>query len=109
MATAGTAQRQPAERYLSDEDVSSRVTQFAFKAEALEEQPHLCSSAENATDARNLARDIEALANLTAAQRPSTARRLRTAAADLRRAADTETPRDFAEAVYDARFLLETL
>lgn len=108
MATA-TANRIDAERYLSDQDVICQATEFAFQAEALSETGLLVDRATGAKDAIWLALQIELLADQTAAQRPAVARRLRTAANHLRRAADADSPRGFMDAAADARDELELL
>ena len=66
-------------RHLSDQAVSTRATALAFQVEALTEAG------------------------------PAIARTLRTAAADLRRAAEASGPRDAFSALSDALALLEQL
>lgn len=109
MATAATATRIDAERYLSDQDVTCQATEFAFQAEALSETGLLVDRATAAQDAIRLAAQIESLAGKTAAQRPAVARGLRTAANHLRRAAEADSPRSFMDAAADARDELELL
>lgn len=107
MATAGTTTRIDAQRSLSDQDVNCQATEFAFRAEGLSETGLLVDRLSAAREAVQLAQQIEALAGTTAAQRPAAARRLRTAAHHLRRAAECDSPRDFMEAAADARDELE--
>lgn len=107
MATAGTATRIDAVRVLSDQDVTSQATEFAFRAEGLSETGLLVDRFSAARDAIQLAQQVEELAGKTAAQRPAAARHLRTAAHHLRRAAECDSPRDFMDAASDARDELE--
>lgn len=106
-ATAGTFARTDAVRHLSDQDVHCQATEFAFRAEALSETGLLVDRVNAAADALQLAHQIEALADRSAAQRPPAARTLRTAAHHLRRAAQADSPRAFMDAASDARDELE--
>lgn len=112
MATAApqTAEsRFDAVRYLSDASVSTRTAEAAFAVEALTEAGPFGVPAGGAPRALEIARTLEQLAGETAAQRPAVARTLRTAAADLRRAAEANGPSESFAALADALALLEQL
>lgn len=110
MATATvTACRAPAERYLSDQSVAQNVAALAFELEDLVDAGPFGVPPGGAPRALNVARQLEALAGETAAQRPAVARTLRTAAADLRRGAEASGPREAFLALTDGLRLLEQL
>tara|TARA_R110002167_G_scaffold12963_6_gene54892 strand:+ start:5271 stop:5609 length:339 start_codon:yes stop_codon:yes gene_type:complete len=96
-------------RHLSDQAVSTRATALAFQVEALTEAGPFGVPPGAAPKALEIARQLEELAGETAAERPAIARTLRTAAADLRRAAEASGPRDAFSALSDALALLEQL
>lgn len=108
MATV-TSERKPASRYLSDQVVSSRAAALAFEVEALTDAGPFGVPAGGAPRALEIARQLETLAGETAAERPSMARTLRTAANDMRRGANASGPLDAYTAFSDALRLLEQL
>lgn len=104
-----SADRRPAERYLSDADVATRTAALAFEVEGLIEAGPFGVKAGTAPVALSLARQLEALADETAAQRPRIARTLRTAAHELRRAAEAQGPNDAYRHLCEAHDQLEQL
>lgn len=96
-------------RYLSDEVVATRIAAAAFAVEALTEAGPFGVPPGGAPRALEIARQLEQFAGETAAERPSVARTLRTAGADLRRAAEANGPSTAFSALSDALALLEQL
>ncbi len=110
MATAAsTTDRQPAIRFLSDQVVSTRIASLAFDLEALTDGGPFGVPAGGAPRALAIARQLEELAGETAAERPAIARTLRTAAGDLRRGAEANSPAAAFAGLTDGLRLLEQL
>lgn len=109
MATAGTATRTDAERYLSDQEVSTRAMKASFDIEILADDWRDQTPDESRRAAQAIIIDLEDLAAETAAQRPSVARTLRTAANDLRRALASDNTANAYNAVCEALQLVEGL